>query len=753
MKKAKSQSVNQHSWRFFRAGGFDQVKIDSGSDLFELENLDQKLWVALACPIDNVYFDNRTLSLIDTDGDRRIRANELIAAIKWTISLLKKPDDLINCSESLSISEINENSDEGKKLIAAARNVLTALGKNADDKISVADTVSVEKILSQKIFNGDGIITEDVFENDAIAKKILKSIISVAGAEIDRSGKPGINLEKVEYFFTNARGFLEWSLEPQNNPALLPLGSTTLEGLKVLLEIRDKINDYFARCEIADFDERSINALNGDEKEFSLIAGKIVSQNCEEMMNLPLARIKPRCPLSLQEDINPFWIDKISKFNQIVVQPLLGDTEKLEKNDWQNILKIFEPVIGWQNRKPSANLDSLDVKEIKEMTDQAVYKKTVEAIEKDNSERQTFEALISLEKLVRYNRDIYKLTTNFVNFQDFYGKGGPAIFQAGTLYLDQRSCHLCIKVEDINKHSGMASMAGTYLVYCECKRRGGQEKQNVVAAFTNGDSENLIVGRNGVFYDRAGNDWDATVTKIIENPISIRQAFWLPYKNLVRMIESQVAKRAMNAEAHSNSKLARTADTAANIDKSKIEPVTVPTKKLDIGIVAALGVAAGALGTFLATILGYVTGIIKLGPIAIIGAVLGLILLISGPSIVLAYIKLRKRNLGPILDAGGWAINAKAKINVSFGNILTKVAALPSGAKRDLTDMYADKKSPWPKVIGFVIIIYLVYSGLNHLGFINDWTNGRIGIRKEHNVNSFIVEKKMPQVLSPVIDK
>lgn len=132
-----------------------------------------------------------------------------------------------------------------------------------------------------------------------------------------------------------------------------------------------------------------------------------------------------------------------------------------------------------------------------------------------------------------------------------------------------------------------------------------------------------------------------------------------------------------------------------------------------------------------------------------IGAVLGFILLISGPSIVLACVKLRKRNLGPILDAGGWAINAKAKINVSFGSVLTKVANLPSGARRDLTDLYADKKSPWPKVIGLVIIIYLVYSGLNHLGFINDWTNGLIGIRKEPNVNSYVVDKKMPRVLSP----
>ena len=77
----------------------------------------------------------------------------------------------------------------------------------------------------------------------------------------------------------------------------------------------------------------------------------------------------------------------------------------------------------------------------------------------------------------------------------------------------------------------------------------GGEKMTIAAAFTDGDSDNLMVGRNGLFYDRKGQDWDATITKIIENPISIRQAFWAPYKKLVRLIEEQVARRAAAAGA------------------------------------------------------------------------------------------------------------------------------------------------------------------------------------------------------------
>ena len=62
-------STPSHTWRFFRAGGFDQVKLESGADLLHLGQLDQKLWTALACPVRGLEFDAHTLALIDSDKD------------------------------------------------------------------------------------------------------------------------------------------------------------------------------------------------------------------------------------------------------------------------------------------------------------------------------------------------------------------------------------------------------------------------------------------------------------------------------------------------------------------------------------------------------------------------------------------------------------------------------------------------------------------------------------------------------------
>jgi hypothetical protein len=233
---------------------------------------------------------------------------------------------------------------------------------------------------------------------------------------------------------------------------------------------------------------------------------------------------------------------------------------------------------------------------------------------------------------------------------------------------------------------------------------------HIAAAFTNGDSDNLMVGRNGLFYDRKGRDWDATITKIIDNPISIRQAFWAPYKKLVRMIEEQVAKRAAAADSESTAGMNAAAVNAVNHDKAPAAPgAPAEPKKIDVGSVAALGVAVGALGAFLTALVGYATGIFKMGPLAVVAAFLGVLCFISLPSVVLAYITLRKRNLGPILDANGWAINAHAKVNVAFGAALTSLAKLPPGSRREPVERYADKGLPWKRWALLAVVLLLGY--------------------------------------------
>ncbi|HAJ80367.1 MAG TPA: hypothetical protein DCO75_11420 [Fibrobacteres bacterium] len=741
--------ISGHSWRFFRAGGFDQVRIDTAADMLALDSLDQKLWVALACPVDNICFDERTLKLIDTDNDGRIRPAELINAIKWTSSLLCNKDDIIFQSASFTLNSINVSSEEGKNIASAMKSALDALGKKTDDSLTVTEVESLEKIIYARPFNGDGVITESS-SSDENLRMIIRNMISALGFVTDRSGESGINLEKTDTYFGLAKKFDAWMAESENSEAISPLKGETDGSAKALKAVMEKIDDYFTRCAVADFDKRAAAILDDNEKQYEMINSGTISLKDSELVSLPVAHISPDGKLPLAYGINPAWNNALCEFSSTVVKPLLGEKATISESEWLSIKNTFTQWFSWLERKPADIFDFADAAAIRKIVSGGYYEVLLGLLEKDNAETATFTSIINLEKLIRFRRDLHRLCTNFVNFKDFYSMGGKALFQAGTLYLDQRSCTLCIKINDINKHAAMSATAGTYLVYCECRRNSG-ETMNIVAAVTNGDSEQLTIGRNGVFYDRSGKDWDATIVRIIENPISLRQSFWLPYKSFVRMIESQVARRATTAGAQTNNNLQHTAETAANIDKTRIDP----PKKLDIGIVAALGVAAGALGTFVATLLGYISGIIKMGPIAVIFALLVLLLVISGPSLILAYIKLRKRNIGPILDAAGWAINAKARINVPFGSVLTGTAVLPQGAQRDMIDPYAEKKSIWPKIIMAAIIIYIAYAALDHIGIINTWTKGLIGKKQKTTVTSmynvpqknqytFQIERKEP---------
>ncbi|MGH8516234.1 MAG: hypothetical protein ACREUE_02125, partial [Panacagrimonas sp.] len=85
-------------WRFYRAGGLDQVRIESGADIARLGALDRKLWVALACPVKGLEFDERTLALIDVDGDGRVRATEIVGAVDFLSARLKTLDTLLSGS-------------------------------------------------------------------------------------------------------------------------------------------------------------------------------------------------------------------------------------------------------------------------------------------------------------------------------------------------------------------------------------------------------------------------------------------------------------------------------------------------------------------------------------------------------------------------------------------------------------------------------------------------------------------------------
>jgi hypothetical protein len=712
--------MSTHQWKFFTAGGFDQVKLDTGADLMNLNQLDQKLWVALACPTTGLEFCSKTAALIDTDKDGRIRAPELISAVKWAGSMLKNPDDLVKGGDTVAFSAINDSTPEGKQLLASAKQICANLGKKDATGISVADASDANKIFVNTVLNGDGVIIAESATDDAI-KAVINDIAACMGTLPDRSGKTGIDQAKTDAFFAECAAFDAWNKKADDDKSnILPAGDATAAAAAAVKAIKAKVDDFFGRCRLAAFDPRAIASLNRSEAEYLAIAAKDMSISAAEIAGFPLAQVGAGKAFPLKGGINPAHATAVAALQAAAVKPLLGDKSELTEADWAALQAKLGAFECWSASKAGAAVEKLSIKRVREILGSKAKENVSALIAKDKALEPEATSIANVEKLARFVRDLHKLCINFVNFKDFYDGGEAAIFQCGTLYLDQRSCSLCIPVEDAGKHGAMAGLAGAYLAYVDCFRKGSGEKMSVVAIFSQGDDDNLMVGRNGVFYDRKGRDFDATITKILANPISLRQAFWSPYKKLVRMIEEQINKRAAAADAEANAGLANIATaTAAG------KPGEIKKPAFDPSVIALISVALGSLAaaaTGVAAILG------KMAFWQIPLAFAGIMLMVSAPSLVLAYMKLRKRNLGPILDANGWAVNAKAKINVPFGTSLTGIAKLPEGATVDSTDRYAPKSSILPKLVIFVLILTCAWSFLNDdQGRLYGWTDGKCG--------------------------
>ena len=327
-----------------------------------------------------------------------------------------------------------------------------------------------------------------------------------------------------------------------------------------------------------------------------------------------------------------------------------------------------------------------------------------------------------LEKLLLLTRDFCTLLRNFVSFQDFYAKRGKAllgrgdakdtpwaIFQAGTLVIDQRACNLCLKVSDMAKHNTQAPDSGMFLIYCNCKHQATGQTMQIVAAMTVGNIRNLKVGKNALFYDRQGRDWEAEVVKIIDNPISIGQAFWSPYRKLGDWISGLITKSAAEKEKKSF------ADMTAKLQTTPAAtPATTPLdqKKMEAfdiakfaGIFAAIGMAVGYIGSFLTSLAIGVKSLAETAWWALPVAIISLLLVVSGPSMILAWMKLRKRNLAPLLNANGWAVNADTIVSVLFGNTLTDQAQYPLVKVKDpFAKKGLSKSGKWSIAIAAIVV-------------------------------------------------
>lgn len=696
----------KYKWQFENIGGCSRVKIATGQDIAHLDELDTKMWTVLSCPVKGLEIDEKSLRYMDLDADGKIRVNDVVGVSQWATKVLKNPDLLLPGNDAIDIEDINAENEEGQKLAKAAKQILANLGKE-ETRISLADTADIAAIFAKTRFNGDGVITpasSDVAEEiNAITAAVAKT-----GGTMDRSGQLGITAPQVEQFYAELKAYSDWCAAEV--PA--PFGDKTDAVIAAYQALDAKMKDFFMRNKLAKFSPDSTVALDVQTSRIEAISAENLSVKGDEIAAYPIARITGEAAMDLTAPINPAWAGQFKVLEGVAIP---AGQKTLSEEEWAAIGAQFAAYTAWKGSKAGASVEDLTIATVNELLQQDKKQALLDLVAQDASYKEEADNIEMVDKFLHILRDFYRLLKNFITFHDFYNKEKKlgAIFQSGTLIIDQRACRFCMKVENMPAHNATAATSGLFLVYCDCTTKTSAAKMQIVAAVTVGEIGNLIVGKNALYYDNAGVEWDAVITKVVDNPISVAQAFWSPYRRMSVAVENLISKSAaekdskMMADATAKinaapTTLPATPAPAAGADAAAPKPAAAPP--FDIakfaGIFAAIGMAVGMIGTALASL---AKGLWALTWWQLVLVFLGLMMLISGPAMVLAWLKLRRRNIAPLLNANGWAVNAASKISIPFGETLTDVAKYP---KLRLKDPYAKKgMSAWAKVLVTLLVL------------------------------------------------
>ena len=349
--------------------------------------------------------------------------------------------------------------------------------------------------------------------------------------------------------------------------------------------------------------------------------------------DMPLVTDEPDKALPLREHLNPKHLEAILDFAEKCVKPLVGpDKGSLSRLEYKAIKAKFAPYRAWVAAKPVMSPKSKD-------------------------------GLLEEERFLRYKLHLGELLENYISMDRLYGEESYAIFQTGILRIDSREMNLCFHVDSEAAHSALVDKSNCCVIYLKLSRPAEKAERLICAVVTAGRVGTLYVGRNGVFYDRDGKDWEAVVTKVVENQVSLIEAFWAPWKKIGDSVAEMAKKFIGDKQAKATESVQKGTESTQAGGAAMASSV------------AAIGIGIGMVGTAAAALISAIKGLHPWWMFFV--ALAAVVLVVSVPSMILAYFKLRRRDLGAILNASGWAINREMRFSMKRARGFTKCVRKP----------------------------------------------------------------------------
>ena len=683
--------------RFRNFGGIHQFVVADEEDLARIDDLDPARWAATSAPLADLHCDGAFLGYLDPEGTGRLRVSQLVTARSWLFERLAKRAHLRQRSDVLHLEDLDGGSEGATKIRAAAERVQEELKLAERGKLSLAEVRAFLAAYRTKLANGDGVVPPETVPEPEVAG-LIKDVIATTGGAQDLSRSDGVGTVELDRFLERGRAWLDWH---RRAAASQPWGAETAAAVALIDALDGKIEGYFWHCDLLRQEAQSAERLRLGDDEWKALRAKDEQAIQQYLAGSPLAPPTAEGRLALDQPANPVYRDQLEALKVQVLARALPGGRHLDRAAWRQVKAIFDGYRAWQKDRPGEPWDALGEAKVQGYLDGPLVPRLRHFIALDLAAAPDLEQVAHLEKLILYQRWLLELVNNFVNFSSIYHPDQTALIEMGSLVIDGKRLDFCLKVADRGSHRPLAAESLIYLVYAKILAKdGAAPAYEIIAPVTAGERGRLRPGKRGLFIDLESKEWDAVITEIVEQPISVKEAAVAPFRRAAQLISKKIEDLVAARQAAQEKGLLERADKGVDAAQKGVEQTAKQVAEARAAEEKAAGapkgegvnvntlilggsIALAGIGAALASLFGVLRS--WQGWAAIAGVVLS-VMAVSG---LLGWLKLRRRDMSLLLEASGWAVNAHMKVNRRIGRVFTFTPALPKDSRIERVDVLA----------------------------------------------------------------
>lgn len=671
---------------FRNFGGIHQFAVASARDLERIDELDLAHWAATSAPTADLCSDPALAAALDPQASGRVRAAQLISARSFLFARVRSRDRLADRSSSLFFEEFDDKTPEGRLMLATARRVATELGRGGDGAIHLVDVAAFEASYATRLANGDGVVPAAALDDPELSAAIADMLAVVPG-RLDASGQPGVGKEELDNFVDRAAAWLQWRAE---DSAAQVWGAATATAAAAIARIDGPLQTWFALCDLAQAQAEAGGIGTVDTPRDHDWPGLDLPALQQALSRVPLSAPVPAGELTVDAWIHPSYRDDVAAIRSHCPTAAHANWSRAT---WAALQAELQPWQSWRQAQPPEPFDHLGPDRVQALCDPEILHALQDAVQIDADAAGEVQALGDLHRTLVLHRSLLEIANNFVNFSAVYDTTQVALFDAGSLVLDGRRLEFCLRVTDRAAHRHLSEASALYLVYCEVLATAqGPALFEIAAPVTSGEVGRIAIGRRGLFVDRAGAQFDAVVVDVVDNPVSIIEAMRAPFRHAWQTLNDQVqavAGKVVDTKKGLLGSVDKPQDPAKPVDKP-VEPAKPATPSWQ-SILVGGGLTFAALSS---AVTYAVTSLARMRLSTLVLGVLALCALVAAVAGLLGWLRLRRRDMSALLEANGWAVNARMKVTRRVGLFFTRRPPLPADARLERPDALAAFTAP-----------------------------------------------------------